>query len=77
MPIAANRGLEVVYLVDRWGWLIFGAESSGAASGAYEAPPSNLDPAAWPFAASVLEGEADDSGDKFAGIEQAGAQRRY
>ena len=72
LPIAANSDLEFVYVVDRWGRLTFGAEAANEGELSFEPPPADLVPADWPFAAAVLDGETDDRGDKFAGIELTG-----
>jgi len=69
VPIAANNGAELVEVLDADGQRVAGIQLTDAHSLQYERMPEDaVAPATWPITKSVLAGESDSLGDKFAQI---------
>ena len=70
-PIAANYGAQLVEVLSTSGQRIAGLQLADARSLRYEPMPADaVPPATWPITKSVLSGESDSLGDKFAQIVQ-------
>lgn len=67
VPLAANSGTERVAILDAAGAPLTAVHLADAASLRYE-PAELAEPQAWAPVRSVLAGEVDEGGDKFAGI---------
>ncbi len=69
-PLAANNQAELVEVLDGQGERVFGILLANRQSFEYEPLGDAEDRASWPLVASVLEGQKDSLGDKFAQIVQ-------
>lgn len=70
-PIAANNGAELVEVLNASGQRVAGLQLTDAQTLKYDRMPADaVPPSTWPITTSVLAGETDSLGDKFAQIVQ-------
>jgi putative nucleotidyltransferase with HDIG domain len=70
-PIAANHGAELVEVLNANGQRVAGLQLTDAQTLKYDRMPADpVPPSTWPITKSVLAGETDSLGDKFAQVVQ-------